>query len=181
MARSVLTPARGDHRGMVVVAFLAPLVVYVWVVANEPDSYRQWKAFAIASPFLVLAGGVFLASVADLARPYSRARPIIAAAIVLAVTAWVGFAAVKSWDPSSGITSCQWSDCPIGDDVRSHYAILVADAGPGPVGVALEAGWASMTAAYFLWGRPTSMRSVSYWPVTDVPVTKTLTPAGWSE
>jgi hypothetical protein len=177
----LLLPGRRARSGLVAIAFLTPLSVYAWLMASEPDSYRQWKAFAVASPFLVLAAGVALVLATDLLRllPLPRASRLASAVAVVLALAWIGVAAERSWNPAHDITACQWGDCPIGDDVRATYARLDGEAGSGPIGVWFESGWDGMTASYLLWGRPTVMKSPSYWPTSDAPVTKTLTPGGW--
>ncbi len=170
---------------VVAVAMLIPFMLFVRFAISEFDSYRQWKAMAFAAPFAVVAIVLLIAVVSRFVLESKsvmgspRARLVTAGAPIVVVSLWLALAFSDSFDATPSISDCPWPDCPIGSAVREDMAAYARVAGPGPVAVDLGPFWPSMTAAYYLWGRPIAMRNPNYWAMSDDSVTKTLTPSGW--
>lgn len=172
-------PARS--RAVACLTLLLPAGAYIRFAVSEPDSYRQWKAMALAAPFAVLAIVGLVLLVSRLSRLDRFQMRNVAVAPLLVVVAMVAMASHGGYYSGSDPSRCLSTDCPIGGEVRERLGGYAATAGREPVGLALGVYWPSMAGAYFLWGRPIAMRDLNYWAVSDVPVRRTLGPNGWYE
>ncbi len=178
----LLTVVRRTRR-MTVIALLGlllPAVVFLRFASVDPDSYRQWKAMAWAAPFVILVVVATIALVAEVVfSRYGRVRLSNAIPIAI-VLVWLVMAFSSSFNPTPDIEHCSWGDCPISAQVRSELAGYAKTAGTDTVTIARGSHWPSMTAAYFLWGRPIVMRDPTYWPISTSPTRRTLSTNGWT-
>lgn len=158
---------------------LLPMGVYIRFAIAEPDSYRQWKAMALAAPFAVLAMVGLALLLIRLTRLYRLRIHTIAVVPLLVVGVMFVMSNHGGYYSGNDPNRCLSTECPIGTDVRERLGAYAATADSKPVGVALGVFWPSMAGAYFLWGRPIAMRDLNYWAVSDAPVGQTLGPNGW--
>jgi len=167
LALVVLLTVVTRTRRMTVIALLGlllPAAIFLRFALVEPDSYRQWKAMAWAAPFVILVVVATIALVAEVVvSRYGSSRLLNAIPIVI-VLVWLVMAFSSSFNPTSDIEYCARVDCPIGAQVRSELEGYAKTAGTDTVTIARGPFWPSMTAAYFLWGRPIVIRDPTYWP-----------------
>jgi hypothetical protein len=174
-----IVPRDKRPRVVAVAVLLLPIVLFAYFALSDPDSYRQWKAMAFASPFAVVAVGAALCLLAGTVRLWRSFRKLARVSFVVIFAVWMVVAFSGRYDPTGDITQCYWTDCPIGSAVRVQFEYYEKTAGPGPVAIARGPYWPSMTAAYFLWGRSIAMRDLNNWAISGDPVTRTLGPNGW--
>jgi hypothetical protein len=155
---------RGRMGVGIALALLWPCTLFVRFAWVEPGSYRQWKAMALAEPFLVMSVVIGLSAFAALTQqivPWHRVPGLV---LVVFLGCWLAIGVTTRFDATSSMNVCPPTTCPIGDAYRAALQSASVEVGTSPTAVEAPGYWATMSAAYLLWGRPLALRTPTYFP-----------------